>query len=581
MAINLPRYQELGVRAAAGSPISTAGAEAEARSAGTLAANIDKMTTAAFSVAENAAKVEGLEYGVANAPTLEQLMRAQETGEAVNIGSPYTVFGAAQRQGALFTIQKNTEIEARQKLAQLEATAKAANMPIAEFQKQLQSVVDGYGSAVASVSHSTAASVRATLSTVGASYYSQYADYQLKQAKEREKVLTIGGIDQIVQGVDAIVKQGDTIIASEEGDVVVSTVEQKLTAERNRILRYAYSIGDADLAKTKLKELNERAAKAKIAMVAEWTQDESGTPTLTKYNQVMADKVSDPRLTRMWSSLSTEDKVKAQDEIRRQMKAKLELESSLDAAQERARKDAIGNNRIEFQKAFERGDSEGMRGALQRMEGLGDAEGREKYATVASERATLTERGLMLVLEDQLTRGLLTGERVLTLVAERRLSDTDARALIGKIEIASNRDVAESMDFVKRELGYPDRTLINPGAADRAAIQRVNKINNALILAKRQAELDGKPFNAFGFVQQQIEQSQKTTVSPAELNAAEAKVKGLVKMFGLPDSASLDQVEQALLAAQSKKVGDRGYFNPKLVPEQRAAIQLLRENGSR
>lgn len=578
---DLPRYQDIGVRSAPWQPQNTVGFQAAAQGSKELADNLTRLSTFAFGEAAKAAEVEGLEYGAANAPTVDQLKRAHETGENVIPGGTSSVFGRAAREGALKTVTRDIEIDARNKMAELYVTAKSQNMPALEFQKGLQNIIDGYGSSVSHVSPYTAGSVRASLSSVASQQYITYANWALEKETARQKIAVEGGIDTVIKNVANIVAAGDDVT----GDTAMTkggvTVDQKLASERTKILQWSLSINDAGLANSKLKEFNDAVGHAKTATIATWTQStESGVPTLAKYNQVMTGRITDPTIANMWAGMSNEQRTKAQEEVRKQMTATLSLNKALDDEVERQRKEAQAKNRIEFQKAYGASDAAGMQRALSAMDQLHDAEGFEKYREVAMTKQAHTEPGLMLNLEDQLTRGMLNNEKILDLVRQKRLSDVDARAMIAKVETVSNKDVTESMEFVKREMGYPDRSMINPSAIDRRAIQQVNRINNAMIIAKRQAETEGKPFDAFSFAQKQIEVEKKNAAPVMDIAKAEARVKALGSLFGLPPDAPVSAIKQEQERRKILPENDKNYRNPRTQADFDNALDILLKNGS-
>jgi len=575
MAASLPRYEDAGVRYGQVSFQNTAGAQAAAQADNVLADNISRLTSFAFSQAEAQAKVEGLEYGAANAPTVDQLKRAQETGQAVALpGDTSSVFGRSANAAALDQMQRNVEIDARQKMSELFVTAKTQQMPALEFQKNLQDLIDGYGSSMSKVSPMTAGSLRASLSTVASSHYVSYADWMLQKETARQKIGVESGIDTVIESIPSLVKTGDTTTKDADGNDQTVTLDQRLAGERTKILRWSLSVNDPSLAESSLKKFTEAVKKAKVNSIVEWTNDWDGVPSIEKYNAVMFNNVEDPRVKQMWDSLSEEDKASARKEMQTRMGAQLELDSKINAANERTRHEQQANNRVDFVKAWQSGDTNGQRTALNNMQRLYDAEGYEKYSTVVGTRNVMTEQGLMLTLENELTRGTLNNERVMQLVKERRLSDTDARALLPKIETAATRDMTEALTVVKNALGYPDRPIINASAADRRAMQQVAEINNAMIAAKRVADLEGKQFNAYDFAQRQIKEKQASGPSAADINAAEQQLIGIKKLLALPDTATLDQTRDALSAAVANKK-----FNDKQAGPYFDSIKLLKNNG--
>jgi hypothetical protein len=582
----LPRYEEVGVRVGQPTLASTAAAEARSKAAGTLADGLNRLSNFAFDEANKQAKVEGLEFGVANAPTPDQMKAAMDAGQPVPmVGDTYSTFGRSAREGALYAMQTNVEIEARNKIADLHAEARQKEMEPAAYQKAMQDIIDGYGSAMGQVSPQTAYAVRAKLSSIASTQFVAHSDWYLQKQQARQKIVVQGGIDGLIKGVDVAIAAGDTVKEGPDG-TVVTTVEQKIDQGRAQIARYAAAVNDPALMQTKLKEYDDAVKAAQTSFIATWSQDTGGVPSLAKYQQIMSGKFDAPvtgdtaadaksnRVARMWSGLSAEHRTKIQDEVRRQMSATLELDSKLDATVERQRKEAQATNRIDFMKAWEKGDSAAQTSALQRMQGLHDAEGFEKYSKLVGENGANTEPGLMFKLEGDLARGSLTTERVGALVAERKLSTNDARTLLPKITSANDGAMAESLTFVKNALGYPDKPLINPSMAQRKAEQQVHEIHNLMISAKRQADMAGKPFDPFAFAQAQIKERQASGPTAQELNAADGQIMGLRKALNLSPEAPLDQVNQALAKAISDKK-----FNAATATPYQNAIKLLQEHG--
>ena len=573
----LPRYQDIGVRIAPWQSNAAVAGQAAAQADQALSDNLSRLSTFAFGQAEAQAQVEGREYGAANAPTAEQLKRSFETGEAPPMpGDTSSVFGRAARTGSLEAVTRNVEIEARNKIAELHVTAKSQNMPALEFQKHMQDIIDGYGSSVAKFSPQTAGAIRASLSTVASQQYITYADWALTKETARQKIAVEGGIDTVIKNVANIVQAGDQL---GEGSQIV-TVDQKLAAERTKILQWSLGVNDAGLANSKLKEFNSAVASAKTATISSWTQDERGIPTLAKYNQIMTGRVTDPQIAAMWNGLTAEERTNTQEAVRKQMNATLSLNAAMEQEQERQRQQAQAKNRIDFHAAYVANDAAKMGQALKGMEVLRDAEGFEKYSEIAATHQSHTEPGLLLSLETELTRGTLSPERIMTLVRDKRLSDTDARGLIGKTDVAYERTVTGAIDYVKRELGFPDRSMINPSAVDRHAIQQVNSITNKLIAAKRQADIEGKAFDPWQFIEGQIKAAKDKPVTPQMLSQAESQAKALGKVMGLPADATYTQISQELARRKLLPEKDKDYRNPRTQVEFENALKLLLNNGS-
>lgn len=581
MAQPLPRYEELGVRVAPVQPISLAGAEAAARASGALVDNLNRLTNFAFEEANKQARAEGIEFGAANAPTAEQIKAAADSGSQLNVpGDTSTTYGRAARESALAVMKQNVEVEARNKIAELHATARQTEMDPSAYQKQMQAIIDGYGSAVAKVSPATAFSVRASLSTMASSQFIAHSDWYLTRQQAKQKIANIAGIDTLINSVESDIAAGDSVLDTPNGPQAV-TAEDRLNLKRVQITRLAASVNDPDLMKTKLKEFNDKVEKAQTAYISTWTQDGStGVPTMKKYDQIMSGKIdaADPssaRVQQMWKSLTLEHRTKVQDEVRRQMGATLELDSKIEAARERQRKEDQANNRVDFMKAWQTGDAAGQTAALEQMQKLHDSEGYEKYSGLVNDSGAPSKPGIMFQLENEVIRGTLTSERVATLVTQKQLSFSDARSLLPKIEAAQDKALESAMKEVKARLGYPDRPLINPTAAQRAAEQQVQAIHSSLLEKRRAAIMSNGTVDYWAEAQKQIEAQQNKGPSQQDISNADAQVKGLRKQLNLPDDATLDAVKQALAARVANK-----QFNSAGASTYYQAIDLLKKSGA-
>jgi hypothetical protein len=581
MVSPLPRYEPLGVRVAPVQGVSSAGAEGAARAASTLADNLTRLSNFAFAQAEERAKIEGAEYGAANAPTLEQLQRAQESGEPLPaVADTGSVFGRAARAGALIAMQQNIEIEARGKIAQLHAEARQKEMPLDQYRAQLDNIVVGYSTALAQVSPRTAGSVRASLSTVASSQFVQHSDWLLQKQVAQQKIAVAGAIDGVVRGVDAIVQAGDRV-SGEDGDERLVPVESILAAERTKILQFAQRINDPALAKTKLKEFQEAVDTAQRGQIVAWTRGEDGVPTLAKYDRVMRGDLTGTHLERAWAGMSEEQRTKAKDEVRRQMKAQLDLEGAFDVTAERNRRIAQGETRVEFIAAWRNGDAAGQRTAIEKMQQNRDAEGYEKFAGLVDREGSPSAAGEVFRLENELARGTLTRERVMDRVASRNLSYDDARKLLDKVDSATASGMTEALTVVKNSLGYPDRAIINPGAAERRAMQQVTTIHNEMIAARRLADAEGKPFDAYQYGRRRVEEIKSAGPSAEELRAAETRLNGLKIRLGLKPEATVEETKAALATATARRPNERGYFNPAQAPVYLNDIEMLTSAGGR
>lgn len=579
----LPRYEEVGVRIAQPTAASTVAAEARAKAAGTLADGLNRLSNFAFEEANKQAKVEGLEFGVLNAPTPDQMRQAMATGQPVPmVGDTYSTFGRSAREGALFAMQANVEIEARDKIAELHVTAQKNDMDPTAYQKELQNIIGGYGDAMGQVSPQTAYAVRAKLSGMASTQFVNYSDWHLKRQTEKQKILVQIGVDRLISNVDEEFKAGDKVIEGPDG-TVLNPLSGRLDAARAEIVKYTTAIRDPAMMQTKLKAFDDAVTAAQTSFVATWSHSAEGVPTRDKYMQLMKGKIEPSadmqgqRVARMWEGMTPEHRAKALDEVRRQWTAAIDLDSKLDATAERQRKETQANTRIAFLNAWTNKETASQTSALQRMQELHDVEGFEKYSKLVRDSGASTESGIMFTLERELAQGTLTADRVGGLVSTQRLSFDDARSLLPKIEQANDASMKEGISFVKNALGYPDKPLSILDDRQKKAEQLVHQIHNEMLAKKAQAAQAETKFDAYEYAVRRVKEEQAKGPPQFEIKSATTQVNALRKEFKMPD-ATLGEIKTELAHRVSLDKKKEKYSDARTTSYQNA-IKLLEEYG--
>ena len=84
-----------------------------------MSAKLDQMSNFFMKQAEGMAKIEGAEYGAANAPTKKQIEDAKATGTEVEVpGDKYSVYGRAARAASLEALYDDVTYTAKKKYFQ-------------------------------------------------------------------------------------------------------------------------------------------------------------------------------------------------------------------------------------------------------------------------------------------------------------------------------------------------------------------------------------------------------------------------------------------------------------------------------
>ena len=163
-------------------------AQAIERGLGQLQQSISRMTN--FFAEQNriVAKAEGEEFGAANAPTLEQIQAARETGEELKLpGNNNSLFGRAARQAAATVVSSEIELAARQEMNSVLLDFEQRDGNPADLMDRLDAIVNGYSATfdetVPSMSRSMKAKLALNANAKYASYHSSYISDQQANAR--------------------------------------------------------------------------------------------------------------------------------------------------------------------------------------------------------------------------------------------------------------------------------------------------------------------------------------------------------------------------------------------------------------
>ena len=528
----LPRYTPAGITIAAPQPVTAAAGQAAASLGRNISASLTQMSNFAFRQAMQQAVVEGAEYGADKAPTIEQIKRAQEDGDPVNVpGDTTTVFGRAARAQALSTMRLNVEAAARNELAQMHANILKTEVPADQYAAQMNNLIKGYGDAIASASPTAAGALRASLATIASMQYKVHATQLAAKAEARRKVAMVAAIDNIVQNSGNIVRgtiQENEAWYAAGQEWLGPPDETILASERNKILKLAYSIGDPKMAQAALKRFNDSVQTARVGVLADFVQDDDGTVNIRKYQQLRSGRVEGTSIESTYVAMDDAQRAAAFKEIVRRGKEANDLEDEANARLEKQRTVAVRRTRVDFMDAWGRNDTEKMKTNLDRLRVMGDSEKFAEYSKLMREGPPTSNGQVIGYLEMKLAEYSLTREEVLKRIVSGELSHKDARGYFEKIRVANDRSLQEAVKAYRTSLQLPTGILV-ANASQRKKQNKVEDVNNKLIIELQRVRRSGGTFDPMKIVNEAIKADANKTMSQSEREHAKRTAYSLLK----------------------------------------------------
>jgi len=192
----LPRYQPTGYLPADVPRLDFANIKESVAMTQGISAALDRLSSFAFKEAAEIAQREGAQYGVENAPTMDQLLKAQEVGQTPEqlFAKPGTYFGDAARKVQAQQVRIDFEAKARQNLEAVSSRINSGSFSLDEIQTEIKAITTKNGSyrkVLASVDADEALKFSASITSAGNAVYKKAIDQFLKlEAIKNEDAVT-------------------------------------------------------------------------------------------------------------------------------------------------------------------------------------------------------------------------------------------------------------------------------------------------------------------------------------------------------------------------------------------------------
>ena len=166
-------------------------------------------TMSSFFYDQMAEKVveEGELLGARNPITIDEIKKAQQTGENVVGRLGYGMKGKAARSTAFKILQNEIEVEARREFQNVTNEAIKQNIPYEELADSLDAITIGYTDLLSSVDPKMAYDVKGNLSVISNSLYTKYADDQIKKQQANDTLREMFAMQDDIQTIKPTLKQ--------------------------------------------------------------------------------------------------------------------------------------------------------------------------------------------------------------------------------------------------------------------------------------------------------------------------------------------------------------------------------------
>lgn len=244
-----PEYRRQGIQYEGAQPYDLANLRESIRLSKSTEAGLNRISEFAFKAQSERAKKAGLEYGVANPPTITQISEAQATGKDIKelFSEDYTVFGEAARAGQASALRTDLEGQARDEFSRISAGINTANMSelnIQEIRGNLDAIIQGHSKVLAQLNPEESLRYRQSVTVLGHAVYKTALDRIENLVKAENIVKVDESINTLKSNIPSLL---DTYPTIEEFKAALSLEknsirEKMLNIDPNKIPEYTKEI---------------------------------------------------------------------------------------------------------------------------------------------------------------------------------------------------------------------------------------------------------------------------------------------------------------------------------------------------
>jgi hypothetical protein len=475
----LPRYRRDGLLSAVSPGFEGVGLSEAARASETLTRAMDRVSQMAFQVAGEQAKIEGIEYGAANAPTVEQINKAKASGKNIEEllpGDTFSIFGQAARGTAIDLITANMEYEARRSITAVQAGFEAGTVSLSDMQTQLATIEDSYSAVISDISPAASAKFRAKIATIGNSAFLSAAKDQVKRDKIDQEIILRDLADQAINDVPDIYAAGPSV-NDQTGETV--TPDQKIDLVIDDILRSAQYLDDVEFGQSKINDIRAAASQAKINVVMEEVRENPSAAMQVYFGK---SKFTDAVVQYTFDNLSLDERGKLFAEIDSHLAAEDRRENAEEARNKENRARQSSELQAQITEHVLDGDRESANAVLDKLRNV-DPEAWEKKSETLATQPGRDLPSAVIRLRRLSANRQLTLEDIDAEYSAGNLGLPTYKEFVTDLKSQSNQKYNRAIDWLKSNRGFPEGTLINFNVVQQAADREVASVKGALIEA--------------------------------------------------------------------------------------------------
>jgi len=539
----LPRYQPTGYLPADVPRLDFANLKESVAMTQGINSALDRLAGFAFKEAAEKAQREGAQYGVENAPTMEQVLKAQEAGLSPSelFAKPGTYFGDAARKVQAQQVRIDFEAKARQNLDAVSSAIDSGAFDFNKIQTEIKAITTSNGSyrkVLSSIDADEALKFSASITSAGNAVYKKATDQYLKLVGMQNEKLVNDSLNSYSTMIADVLK-------SEQDPTMLA---ERIRAEENSAIKLIERSPRPEFVKQKRDELQDKI----YSNIVDHLIDSSPNATQALLKLQKGDVGN---LSELYKGLD-KDKLGAMF-----LKRATERASSLSAAkniEKLGNEEMVNDLLIEYHNpatnAIRKRDI-GLKIAKSKVLSI---EQMEKFLNPSSDGDSAVFSNISL----QVRTGVITDLNDLRKISTRAgISGKQLADLSKQLIDRTEKDEGQAAAIIRRNAGLPD-VSVGKNKANAYAFDKEAKITQYYNEAKKAQLLDTGSFDPKSVASVAIQRYENEDKANIVKNKARTDISNVVKTlvskqkvkegFVIDESTSLDDLRQRKIIDESQ-----------------------------
>ena len=204
-----------------------------------LSRKLDRLGSFFIDRAAKRVALEGTEYGADNAPTIQQIQDAVDTGTEIDLpGNLRSIRGRAARKAALESVYDNFSLLTERQILDIVNNLSLDDFDVEDIQERTNTVIDVYSTLLNKQSPSLARKLRASTSLTAYQTISSRSKEFLKRQEVKDRNNILSGIDDYVLNIyPALLESGGAFTINDNAEIEETMPGYELATQKNNAVK--------------------------------------------------------------------------------------------------------------------------------------------------------------------------------------------------------------------------------------------------------------------------------------------------------------------------------------------------------